>query len=203
MANKTGCVSLTAWTVLLFCVFLTACGTQPVSSTSFQKPSKPITSINVLYIESMLRNSNSNGSNQSGLLHGLGYFDIGDLIKAAGPAVLSRHGVTGAVDYLPAQSEGKVKFTEKSDGLLTLTFTGGQTRTYGGDEAKLTLIALLRNLDDNKIYWRGEYQVVVKKTPFGAVTFNEKLVTELLEKIFSDMGKHKLITPQTLIPLAS
>lgn len=203
MVNKTEWFSLPAWTVLLFCIFLSACGTYPVSSGLLQKPSKPITSINVLYIESMLKNSDPNGSSQSSLLHGLGYFEIGDVIKAAGPAVLSKYGVTGAVDYLPAQSEGKVKFTEKADGLLILTFTGGQTRSYGGDHAKLTLSALLKNIDGNKVYWRSEYQVGVSRTPFGTMGFDQKLLTELLERIFSDLRKHNLIARQTLMSPAS
>ncbi len=77
--------------------------------------------------------------------------------------------------------------------LLTLYFTGGQSRDYGGPGATMTLQAQFREMNTYKLYWKGEYSNTVRDTLFGGVKFDDSFVQTMLEQVFADMETFELL----------
>jgi hypothetical protein len=193
---------LTAFLLAISAFLLSACGTTPVAVGLIEKPAQPTTAVRVLYIESRLSTGNDILSpTASNTLYRLGYFDIGEKIKNLAPGMLVKRGISADAATMREEvfvgggyRELKANYSDgKPFRVLILHFTKGQSTNYGGAGAVLNLQAAFRDVQNNKLYWKGEYRNSVKQSLFGSVIFDDKFVGEMLNQVFSDMEKFELI----------
>lgn len=189
--------------VLTISQLITACGTVSVSNNLIEKPANTATKINVVYVESNFNESLQcqSCSTPATYLHMLGYFDVNEKIRNLAPALLANRGVSANVLTMSEKDfrNGVAANSFKSSGLdtaLILTFTDGRVSSYGGVGAFMNLSSIYKSSTTNQIYWNGKYTIHVKNTPFINVNFDDKFVSEMLQRIFTDMENNGLLPPK-------
>lgn len=178
-----------------------------------EMPTQPTTAIRVVYVDSRLSTGKDTLSpSASSVLYRVGYFDVGEKIKNLAPEILSKRDLLADAITMKEEvfigggfKEAKTGYKSKEPlRLLILYFKRGQTINYGGPYADLTFQAYFKDAQTNKLYWKGEYQSTVRMTPFGGTKFDDKFVSEMLDQVFLDMEKAKMLpalkSAQLIIP---
>ena len=118
-------------TTALVLLGLAACETPTrFASQVISKPSRPLKTLNIVYVEKELRASGTPTTDKRDeKLTDYGYYDLGRLLKERAPVVLAANQLSGNVTVIPqAKPNGSADIapTPPEGGLLTLQVSGGQ-----------------------------------------------------------------------------